>query len=91
MGSCLIKPLCLFFKWHLSGQIPEQIAELKSLKELYLHGNELTGKFVAESNSLPTIQFVVTFLGSGEVPVCVGWLEELKELSLSRNKLRGEN
>lgn len=43
----------------LSGSIPSELAELKKLKKLGIHGNDLCGEIPAELGGLPALEEVL--------------------------------
>ncbi len=76
----------------LVGEIPAELGNLTSLKELDLANNELTGEIPAELGSLTSLE-ILDFSNSGltaEIPPEFGNLTNLKELDLSSNRLTGE-
>lgn len=79
-------PICM------SGAIPESLGQLRSLEELFLHGNRLTGEIPPSLGNLRRLRKL--FLNSndlvGPVPQELGRLSSLDTLNLSWNNLRGE-
>ncbi|XP_047322210.1 LRR receptor-like serine/threonine-protein kinase GSO1 [Impatiens glandulifera] len=75
----------------LSGQIPPEIGQLKSLSGLYLHFNHLTGvlpREIAELTQLSDLYLNFNNL-SGEIPPEIGHMTNLQVLQLCYNKLTG--
>ncbi|MBR5282975.1 MAG: leucine-rich repeat domain-containing protein [Alistipes sp.] len=78
--------------FELTGNIPEEIAELEQLTVLDLSINKLTGNIPEEIAELE--QLTVLNLGGnmleGEIPASLGALSNLEYLELFANKLTGE-
>lgn len=75
----------------LSGQIPKQIGQLKSLSGLYLHFNQLSGSVpreIAQLSELTELYLNVNNF-TGEIPPEIGDLPNLQVLQLCYNKLTG--
>ena len=75
----------------LSGDLPEELGNLHSLRKLYLHSNELSGQIPSELGSLTLLRELDLYSNSlgGEIPPQLGNLSSLKWLSLHNNQLRG--
>ncbi|KAL2251414.1 UNVERIFIED_CONTAM: LRR receptor kinase SERK2 [Sesamum indicum] len=75
----------------LSGQIPPEIGQLKSLSGLYLHFNKLHGlvpKELANLTELSDLYLNVNNL-SGDIPPEIGDMSNLQVMQLCYNKLTG--
>ncbi|KAK4416004.1 protein NSP-INTERACTING kinase [Sesamum alatum] len=75
----------------LSGQIPPEIGQLKSLSGLYLHFNKLHGlvpKELANLTELSDLYLNVNNL-SGDIPPEIGGMSNLQVMQLCYNKLTG--
>ncbi|KAL2511443.1 Leucine-rich repeat protein kinase family protein [Abeliophyllum distichum] len=75
----------------LSGQIPPEIGQLKSLSGLYLHFNQLHGvvpKEIANLTELTDLYLNVNNL-SGNIPPQIGDMSALQVLQLCYNKFSG--
>ena len=77
---------------NLAGEMPAELGDLSSLKELNLWNNQLTGEIPTELSSLTqlkTLDFGSNEL-TGAIPVELGSLSSLEKLWLDRNQLTGE-
>ena len=76
----------------LSGEIPDELGNLISLRYLYLGSNRLSGEIPDELGNLISLRYL--YLGSnrlsGEIPAELGSLTNLESLDLGSNKLSGE-
>ncbi|XP_006657082.1 probable LRR receptor-like serine/threonine-protein kinase At3g47570 [Oryza brachyantha] len=75
----------------ISGSIPEEIGNLKSLQLLRLDKNLLTGNIPRSLGNLPNL-FVLSLAQnqlSGQIPLSFGNLKTLSELYLQENHLSG--
>lgn len=76
---------------NLSGQIPEQLAELPALYYLNLSFNQLSGTIPSFIANLPMLQSLYLHYNKfdGSIPEWIGKLEKLTNLYLSGNQLTG--
>ena len=76
----------------LSGDLPEELGNLHSLRKLYLHSNELSGQIPSELGSLTLLHELDLHSNelSGQIPSELGSLAPLRELYLHSNKLSGQ-
>ncbi|XP_027160589.1 LRR receptor-like serine/threonine-protein kinase GSO2 [Coffea eugenioides] len=75
----------------LTGKIPPEIGQLKSLSGLYLHFNQLHGgvpKEIANLTELSDLYLNVNYL-TGEIPPELGNMPSLQVMQLCYNKLTG--
>ncbi|GJP45873.1 hypothetical protein CLOM_g5214 [Closterium sp. NIES-68] len=79
---------------NLTGSLPDEISNLRSLKELYISGNGggLSGPFPDSVTALTDLSILILSDNQliGEVPRGIGELTNLVTLSLSENKLTGQ-
>jgi Leucine-rich repeat (LRR) protein len=76
----------------LKGDIPNEIGNLASLKQLYMYDNELSGEIPSEVGNLNGLEVLYLWGNSlsGSIPEEIGTLSELRRLSLGDNELDGE-
>ncbi|MBO6792291.1 MAG: leucine-rich repeat domain-containing protein [Balneolaceae bacterium] len=76
----------------LKGEIPIEIGNLASLKQLYMYDNELSGEIPSEVGNLNGLEVLYLWGNSltGSIPEEIGTLSELRRLSLGSNDLNGE-
>ena len=83
----------LDLSWNgLSGDLPEELGSLSSLRKLYLHSNELSGQIPSELGSLTLLHELDLHSNelSGQIPSELGNLTPLRELYLHSNELSGQ-
>ena len=82
----------LYFSFNrIRGELPKNLGQCKSLKNLWLKANNLTGKIpdgICASGTLEYIDLHVNSL-SGPIPESIGKCSALQVLRLDRNKLTG--
>ena len=76
---------------HLTGTIPDALANLVNLEGLYLQANELTGPVPAWLGDLTLLDHLLIHRNSltGEIPDSLGNLVNLQGLWLNQNELTG--
>ena len=76
----------------LSGELPEELGSLSSLRKLNLRFNELSGQIPSELGSLNLLRELDLHSNelSGEIPSELGSLAPLRELYLHSNSLSGQ-
>ncbi|KAL3536961.1 hypothetical protein ACH5RR_000327 [Cinchona calisaya] len=75
----------------LTGKIPPEIGQLKSLSGIYLHFNKLQGNVPKEISNLTQLFDLYLNVNdlSGEIPSELGYMSSLQVLQLCNNKLSG--
>ena len=75
----------------LTGEIPEELAQLTQLRHLYLFGNQLRGAIPVELAQLPQLRHLYLFGNQlrGAIPVELAQLTQLRNLYLFGNQLQG--
>jgi len=76
----------------ITGPIPAEIGNLKSLTHLYLYGNKLTGTIPSSIGNLKNLLYLGldNNILSGSIPLSIGNLVNLQVLALFNNKLSGQ-
>ena len=76
----------------LTGSVPIEISNLRSLVRLYIGGNDLTGQIPPELGRLGELEALsIPFSGlTGSIPPEIGQLRNLVTLSLFANQLNGQ-
>ena len=76
----------------LSGDLPEELGSLSSLRKLYLYYNELSGEIPSELGVLTRLRELDLHSNalSGEIPSELASITPLRELYLHSNELSGE-
>jgi hypothetical protein len=80
------------FQNNLTGTIPEELGDLKSLSALRLQDNALTGNIPATIGKLTNLTIIVLSnnkMITGSIPKEIGNLKNLTSLALSSNNLSG--
>ncbi len=75
----------------LSGEIPQEIYNLRYIKDLRLNNNKISGSLMSEIGNLQSLQYL-SFAGNkitGSIPTEVGKLANLIVLNFSENNLDG--
>ena len=77
---------------YLYGELPEEIGNLKNLRQLWLEGNKFSGKLPEALCTLRRLEELHLNDNdfSGELPEEIGNLKSLRELNLSYNLFTGE-
>ncbi|KAL5789101.1 hypothetical protein ACOSQ2_003989 [Xanthoceras sorbifolium] len=80
-----------FYSCNISGNIPQEIGNLKNLMVLELRGNELTGSIPVTLGNLKQLQGLVLHFNKleGSIPNNLCHSDKLVELYLGNNKLSG--
>ena len=80
------------FNNFLTGEIPNEIGNLKGLKILNLSSNDFYGDIPASLGQLSQLETLGLFENKleGAIPKDMGMLSNLKELVLANNRLNGE-
>ncbi|PQQ10982.1 hypothetical protein Pyn_17253 [Prunus yedoensis var. nudiflora] len=76
----------------ISGEIPQEVTSLTSLRSLNLSRNHLTGKIpskIGDMGSLESLDLSMNHL-SGEIPPSMSTLTFLADVNLSYNNLTGQ-
>uniref|UniRef100_J3N941 Receptor kinase-like protein Xa21 n=1 Tax=Oryza brachyantha TaxID=4533 RepID=J3N941_ORYBR len=88
-----MKKLATLSLWknNLSGEIPLSLAELPSIRTLFLDSNMLSGEIPPALGNLTTVRrlYVEKNMLSGQIPSTLGQLPNLRELQVALNKLTG--
>jgi hypothetical protein len=82
----------LYFSFNrISGELPKNIGQCKSLKNLWLKANNITGKIPDGICDAGTLEYIDLHVNSlvGSIPESLGKCSALQVLRLDRNKLTG--
>ena len=77
---------------NLSGELPEELADLSNLERLFLGNNQLSGEIPVELADLTNLEWLYLWRNqlSGEIPSALGNLSNLERLFIFDNQLSGE-
>jgi len=77
---------------YLCGELPEEIGNLKNLRQIWLSGNKFSGKLPESIVTLANLEELIISYNAftGELPKDFGNLKRLKQLDLAYNLFTGE-